>query len=235
MEPESPEAVYSCGVGISRSEPIVSVLPVTMNKRTLFPLGLSALLLVVWVAPVSAAGYLYRYKDANGRPVISRSIPPEFVDAGYEVLTERMRIVRVVPPADVRERMLAEEQARKEKAENDRRLLRTYNSAQEAEEARDRKVQELELFIDAKKKGVERLQKNLGEALQNAADMERRGKPVTKELLQNIDAIKAQIQEEKAKLITMRNELQVVRGKFADDIERLRELLGDGDVSAMSK
>lgn len=203
-----------------------------MNKKTLISRALAVFMLVVWTSPLMAAGYLYRYKDANGRPVISRSIPPEFVDKGYEVLTEQMRIVRVVPPADVREKMLAEEKARKAQVENDKRLLRTYNSAQEAEEARNRKVQELELFIDAKKKGVDRLQKNLAEALQNAADTERQGKEVSKELLKNIEAIKVQIQEEQAKLITMRKELQVVRGEFADDIERLRELLGDSDVSA---
>ncbi len=194
---------------------------------------LAALLVWIWSAPLSAAGYLYRYKDGNGRPVISRSIPPEFVDKGYEVLTEQMRIVRVVPPADVREQMIAEEQARKKRLERDQRLLRTYNSAEEAEESKKRKVQELELFIDAKKKGVDRLQNNLASSLQDAADTERRGKKVSPELLKNIEAIKVQIQEEEAKLVTLREELQEVRGRYADDIERLRELLGDKDVSAL--
>ncbi len=205
-----------------------------MMKRRSPRNALLALLLVwIWSAPLSAAGYLYRYKDANGRPVISRSVPPEFVEAGYEVLTEQMRIVRVVPPADVREKLMEEEKQRKERLENDRRLLRSYNSASEAEESRDRKVQELELFIDTKKKGVDRLQNNLTSALQDAADVERQGKKVSKELLKNIEAIKVQIQEEQAKLVTMREELQEVRAKYADDIERLRELLGDGDVSAL--
>ncbi len=205
-----------------------------MMKRRSPRNALLALLLVwIWSAPLSAAGYLYRYKDANGRPVISRSVPPEFVEAGYEVLTEQMRIVRVVPPADVREKLMEEEKQRKERLENDRRLLRSYNSAKEAEESRDRKVQELELFIDTKKKGVDRLQNNLTSALQDAADVERQGKKVSKELLKNIEAIKVQIQEEQAKLVTMREELQEVRARYADDIERLRELLGDGDVSAL--
>ncbi len=205
-----------------------------MMKRRSPRNALLALLLVwIWSAPLSAAGYLYRYKDANGRPVISRSVPPEFVEAGYEVLTEQMRIVRVVPPADVREKLMEEEKQRKERLENDRRLLRSYNSASEAEESRDRKVQELELFIDTKKKGVDRLQNNLTSALQDAADVERQGKKVSKELLKNIEAIKVQIQEEQAKLVTMREELQEVRARYADDIERLRELLGDGDVSAL--
>lgn len=212
---------------------IVSELPEMMIIRSFRNSLLAAILAWTWTAPLSAAGYLYRYKDANGRPVISRSIPPEFVEKGYEVLTEQMRIVRVVPPADVREKMMAEEKARKKRLENDRRLLRSYNSAQEAEEARDRKVQELELFIDAKKKGVDRLQKNLSSALQSAADIERQGKKVSQELLDNIEAIKVQIQEEEAKLVTMREELQAVRSRYADDIERLRELLGDGDVSAL--
>lgn len=204
-----------------------------MNRQAPRIALLAVLLAWTWSAPLSAAGYLYRYKDANGRPVISRSIPPQFVEAGYEVLTEQMRIVRVVPPADVREKLMEEEKARKERLENDKRLLRTYNSAQEAEESRDRKVQELELFIDTKKKGVDRLQKNLTAALKDAADTERQGKKVSKELLKNIEAIKVQIQEEQAKLITMRDELQEVRARYADDIERLRELLGDGDVSAL--
>ncbi len=190
----------------------------------------AALLVVLMSAPVSAAGYLYRYKDANGRPVIARSIPPQFVDMGYEVLTERMRIVRVVPPADVREKMLAEQKAEKERLENDKRLLRTYNDVKEAEETRDRKVAEMELFIDAKKKGIDRLEVNLADSLRRAADMERQGKKVTPAILKNIDAIKTQISEEGLKLSSMRDELQELRGRFADDIERLRELLGDPEV-----
>lgn len=211
----------------------VSELPEMMKRRSPRNALLALLLVWIWSAPLSAAGYLYRYKDANGRPVISRSVPPEFVEAGYEVLTEQMRIVRVVPPADVREKLMEEEKQRKERLENDRRLLRSYNSASEAEESRDRKVQELELFIDTKKKGVDRLQNNLTSALQDAADVERQGKKVSKELLKNIEAIKVQIQEEEAKLVTLREELQEVRGRYADDIERLRELLGDKDVSAL--
>lgn len=186
---------------------------------------LTALALLAGAAAVQAAGYLYRYKDANGRPVIARSIPPEFVDGGYEVLTESMRIVKVIPPADVREKILAEEKQRKEREAKDRRLLRTYNSVAEAEEAKQRKVTELELFVDSKKKGIDGLQKNLADTLQNAADLERRGKPVTPAILKNIDALKVQIQEEQTKLLALRKNLQEVRGRYSDDIERLRELL----------
>ena len=232
-EPCPAKAVYASGVGISRLCLDMSELPEMMKARLTRTSLLAALLVWTWSAPLSAAGYLYRYKDANGRPVISRSIPPEFVDEGYEVLTEQMRIVRVVPPADVREKMMEEEKARAQQLENDRRLLRSYTSAQEAEESRDRKVQELELFIDTRTNGVDRLQKSLANALQDAADTERRGKEVSPELLKNIEAIKVQIHEEQVKLDSMREELQEVRGRYADDIERLRELLGDGDVSAL--
>ncbi len=223
-------AVYSSVVSVSRVIVNVSVLPAVMKTRKNLARIFAALLVVLMSAPVSAAGYLYRYKDANGRPVIARSIPPQFVDMGYEVLTERMRIVRVVPPADVREKMLAEQKAEKERLENDKRLLRTYNDVKEAEETRDRKVAEMELFIDAKKKGIDRLEVNLADSLRRAADMERQGKKVTPAILKNIDAIKTQISEEGLKLSSMRDELQELRGRFADDIERLRELLGDPEV-----
>ncbi len=223
-------AVYSSVVSVSRVIVNVSVLPAVMKTNKNLARIFAALLVVLMSAPVSAAGYLYRYKDANGRPVIARSIPPQFVDMGYEVLTERMRIVRVVPPADVREKMLAEQKAEKERLENDKRLLRTYNDVKEAEETRDRKVAEMELFIDAKKKGIDRLEVNLADSLRRAADMERQGKKVTPAILKNIDAIKTQISEEGLKLSSMRDELQELRGRFADDIERLRELLGDPEV-----
>ena len=180
--------------------------------------------------PGSAAGYLYRYIDDNGNPVIGRSIPPEHAKRGYTVLTEQMRVVKVVPPqltGEALRKKLEEEERKRRQEELDRYLLLNYNSATDVEAARDRKITELSLFIDSKKKSIDQIKKSLAEALRDAANMERQGRAVTPQVLANIEALKVTISEEEDRLANMREELAETRMRFAEMIERMQVLKGE--------
>lgn len=199
-----------------------------------FRSALLALGVLLTVQSAVAAGYLYRYVDQNGTPVIARSIPPEYAKLGYTVLTEQMRVVRVVPPqlsGDALEKKIAEEEKQRALKELDDYLLSHYNTPEDVEAARDRKVSELGLFIETKKKTLEQVKASLDEVTAKAANMERRGKEVPSRILDNIQALQGSVGEEQERLENMREELTETRMRFADMIERMRVLTAPSDRS----
>lgn len=178
----------------------------------------------------SATGYLYRYIDENGTPVITRSIPPEHAKLGYTVLTEQMRVVRVVPPqltGEALEKKIAEEERLRALKELDNYLKRHYNRPEDVEAARDRKVSELNVFIESKKRQLEQARVSLEEATAKAANMERREQEVPSRILNNIQTLQGTVSEEEERLENMREELTETRMRFAEMIERMRVLSGE--------
>lgn len=193
-------------------------------KRAVRSLLLASGMMMVG-ASVLASGYLYRYVDENGTPVIGRSIPPEHARLGYTVLTEQMRVVRVVPPqlsGEALEKKIAEEERQRALKELDAYLRSHYNAPSDVESARDRKVSELSVFIESKKKSLEQLRVSLTEITAKAANIERRGQEVPERILKNIQALQGQVREEEERLENMRVELTETRMRFAEMIERMR-------------
>lgn len=204
-----------------------------IGLRKTFIAVLVALGVFVASGSAFAAGYLYRYVDENGTPVIGRSIPPEHARLGYTVLTEQMRVVRVVPPqlsGEALEKKIAEEERQRALKELDDYLKSHYNTPQDVEAARDRKVGELGLFIESKKKTLDQARKSLDEATAQAANMERRGQEVPPRILANIQALQGNVREEEERLENMREELTETRMRFAEMIERMHVLTGTSDL-----
>lgn len=201
--------------------------------RKTFAPALFALSVLMVGESVFAAGYLYRYVDENGTPVIGRSIPPEHARLGYTVLTEQMRVVRVVPPqlsGEALEQKIAEEERQRALKELDDYLKSHYNTPQDVEAARDRKVGELSLFIESKKKTLNQVKASLDEATAQAANIERRGQEIPPRIIDNIQALQGNVLEEEERLENMREELTETRMRFAEMIERMRVLTGSSDL-----
>lgn len=76
-----------------------------MTRSALTPLFTALVLTGLTTTALAAdtktepAGSYYRYRNAEGVKVISHSIPPEFSQSGYEILSATGRVIRVVPPA----------------------------------------------------------------------------------------------------------------------------------------
>ena len=79
---------------------------------------------------------MYRYKDDQGRTVMSATVPPEIVPKGYDVLNAQGRIIETVAPALTAEQIRArdeaierekrEEEERKAQELADQKLLKQY-------------------------------------------------------------------------------------------------------------
>ncbi|MEO4048652.1 DUF4124 domain-containing protein [Pseudomonas sp. CAU 1711] len=169
----------------------------------------------------------YRYKDDQGRVVLSRQgVPPEHISKGYEVLSPEGRVVRVVPPApSLEERQrLAEEKA---KAQSDAQLLRIYSEPADVDRARDRKLAELDGLIGVAQSNLHSLRIQQGNLQGKAAEFERAGRQVPEHLLVQIDNLKVEQANAEKDIQRYRDSRKAAEASFAADRARLVKLLGE--------
>jgi len=200
------------------------------------------LMSVVVVQDVLSGGFNYRYRDDGGAIHIGYSVPPKFIANGYEVLNENGMVVDVVLPKSVLDaranKMLEEAEARHQQelqASKDEALLRFYSSPEDVERVRERKLQELQNFVDIQKANIIANRKRLAALQSEAAELERNGQTVSKKILQTLDTLEHKISDAKQTIKLKEDEKDQAWLAFELDIERLNELLGDeGKVKSIA-
>ncbi|PIE41864.1 MAG: ABC transporter ATPase [Gammaproteobacteria bacterium] len=189
----------------------------------------------MFVVSSFAATRYYRYVDENGIKVIRDSVPAELVHKGYDILGMDGRLLRTVPRALTKEEIEAIEskkqsgnvQAEKaaKQARADKKLLTIFSSPEDAERARDRKLEALDVFISIDKGNLARLKVEHDEAQQQAAEPERAGQEVFPYLVEKLDRIERQVLSLEENIRTKNEEKEQVRQQYARDIERLKFLI----------
>lgn len=199
------------------------------------------------VASVSAT-QLYRFTDENGVPTLSKTLPPEVAQQGYDILDEKsMRLIEQIPPAptdaEILERQTqkvlqleAQQQADlQEKIEikkhrqqtiYDHNLLSAYQSEQDLVNKRDRDLQYREKRIEVlvnKRKGV---QQRLQKAQQQAADRELSGMGLSDNLKGRLQAAQQELDNNQSSIEMLRTEIDTLSQKYEHELPRLRKLLG---------
>lgn len=188
---------------------------------------------------VAASGFggsrFYRYVDENGVRVIRDTIPPELVHLGYDILGPDGRVIKTVPRALTEEElkalakdrkteaMLAEEAAKREAA--DKKLLTIFSTPKDAERARDRKLEALDVLISVNRGNIVRLKSEYEQAQKQAATRERAGQKVPEHLIEKMERIERQIKKLEETIVDKEKEKDVVREQYAKDIERLKYLM----------
>lgn len=191
-------------------------------------LGL-VLSVLVWNGAM-AASKMYRYENDQGVVVIDYSIPPELVYKGYEVLNASGRVIEKVPRALTREELAAKSEAEREKldvarqAQADKKLLSIFSGPADAERARDRKIEALDVYINVTRGNIMKLQSDFNQAQAQAAERERAGQAVPEYLVDKMDSLGRQIRQAEESIKEKDGEKDVIRAEYAKDIERLQEL-----------
>jgi len=181
----------------------------------------------------SSADVLYRYIGEQGELVIDHYIPPEFVHKGYSVLNKSGAVIETVAPAlTEEERALMseqqkEEEAKKERAKEDAWLLERYSDSRDAIRARDRQIGALESMIVVAQSNVNKLKGNEVTELGYAADAERQGREVPKDVLTNIENIRNQIRSTEQQIAQHKAEQEKIKAVFESIIFRLQEIEKD--------
>lgn len=179
---------------------------------------------------------MYRYKDEQGVTVIRDSVPPHIVHKGYDVIGSDGLLIERVPRALTKEEIEALEgtasvrdaQRRKDEAQEaaDKKLLTMFSSPRDAERARERKIEALDVLISVHRGNIIRLRAEYDIVQKQAADIERSGQPVPEHLIEKMDRIDRQIIKLEENIEEKEAEKLVVRASYAKDIERLKELKG---------
>jgi hypothetical protein len=167
---------------------------------------------------------LYRYVDNRGVTVLDRQgVPPEYAAKGYEVLNSRGRVVQVVPPPPTAEQLQHAQDA-KARAAADAQLLRLYSSVEDVDQARTRKLAELDALVEVAKGNILNLNAQLNSLQKQAATQERAGRPVAQSLIDQLNDVRAQQQKLKADIVGYQAARAKAEAGFAADRARVKQL-----------
>ncbi len=198
-----------------------------MQKRIWYP---AIALLLGGAVTIADAAELYRYVNDKGVTVLDRSVPPQYVSRGYEVLDRDGRVKQVVPAAPSPEERQAQrvaEQEQQRQRSADETLLRLYSSVDDLNRAQTRQIQQIESLIASAEAGLLTLQSQRDEVQSRAASQERAGREVDQQLLQRLQAIEAEQQRLERQIARHQQEIERVNQTFAARRERLAQLLVD--------
>ena len=190
----------------------------------------SVMVLMLGTAMSADAAQLYRYINDNGVTVLDRSVPPQFVGRGYEVLDMDGRVKQVIPAAlspEERQAQRAAEQEQQRQRSADETLLRLYSSVADLDRAHNRQIQQIEGLIASAEAGMLTLQSQRDHVQSRAASQERAGREVDAQLLRQLDSIDAERRRLERQIAAHRAEIETVNAAFASRRERLAQLLPD--------
>lgn len=185
--------------------------------------------------PSFSQGYLYRYINDDGITVIDFSIPPQFVQRGYEILNPNGTVFKVVPRTLTKDELANRsgdayrEQVEAEEAERlrkwDKSLLLRYSTLDDIEAARSRALRELRIRISILRGNVSALKLRVEANQLQAANIERSGGRVPVAVVEAITALQAEITVTERSIDEREREVEVVDQGFQRDIDRFALLL----------
>ncbi len=215
-----------------------------MFNKYLQGIGKLVLLASIMLASATVAAELYRWVDEDGNVHYGDAIPPKYAPQGHTVLSEHGNELTSVPRAKTEEELATEAQAEalerqrqetlekqaqaeKELQEQDRRLLDSYGSADAIKKMRDEKIELIEASIALSQSRTGKLEQELLELQEKAANLERIGRPVTDDLWQRLESVNTQIEDNKAFIEARRVEQESLREEYNKNLERYLQLSGE--------
>lgn len=186
----------------------------------------SAVCCMAYTASATAQGNYYRYVNDEGVRVMSHSIPPHYAQKGYEILTRTGQVIKTVPPApdpDELEEEKAKRAAEREMLAAYNVLARRYSGVEEIYAARDRRLAHLDATIAILRSNIGNLRGQIEDLMSKAADAERSGREVPKQILSNIEEIKAEQVTTESKLQARIEEHAGIYSEYEADVELFKK------------
>lgn len=188
---------------------------------------MAAALLATSAVTVGQAQVYYRYVNDEGIQVLDDSIPPEYAQKGYEVVSLSGDVIRTVEPAP--DAATLQQKAEEKRLREDyRRLSRRYSSLEDIEAARARKLENIETNIAIVRGNISGLEAQIRSLTRQAADVERQGRQVPEALLKKLADTRAELAAAEELLKVRQQEYATTEARFAEDITtftRGRELV----------
>ncbi|WP_281645771.1 hypothetical protein [Parendozoicomonas sp. Alg238-R29] len=207
-----------------------------------------AALLVAGLASGSygAERQFYRYVNDRGETVIATQVPRDIASRrGYEVITDKGRVLEVVNPelsfearqANTFKKKLEEQRqaSAKQQDEEDAELRKLFSSVEDVDRSLERVLEEIDNRIAVIKSNSQRLRVQHQYKQAQAAEMERSGQKVTENLLQDMANISAELDSFAVQVAEFEREKSDARKEYALRKDRVRFLLKGEQVLTRNK
>lgn len=198
------------------------------------PLTAIGLLIVALTLPVAAQAKMYRWVDDQGKTHFSDVVPPDQAKFQRDTLNKAAQVVATSEKAKSREQYEQEQHMQALRQEQDkliakqetedRVLLSTYRSLEDMELTLTGRMQALDAQRRVAEGNLKRLQHQLESQQKKAAEQERNGQAVPKNLLNDIRSSEQQIQIATSEISAHVNKKSQVKAEFEASIERFKEL-----------
>lgn len=196
-----------------------------LNRKLHFCQSIGLIAIALSATWVQAEAVYYRYIDKNGVPVLRSSIPPEYAQKGYEIVSSSGRVVKVVKPApteDEKQRLRTEVELAKWDAE----LRRRYSSVEEIVRAKNRKLENIDGNIQILRGNVGGIDTRIHQKRMEAANLERSGKPVNAGILKQLESLQVKRDATTSHIQQREEERQLLVDKYDEDIARFTQISG---------
>ena len=181
---------------------------------------------LVWLLAqqsLAAGNVYYRYINSEGVKAMSHTLPAEYAQKGYEVVSLKGKVIEVVPPsrtaADI-ERLALQNSSAISLARWDKSLRLRYSRVSDIEAAKQRKLAEINTNIDILNGNINKLSTQLQLQQGQAASAERKGYEVSSKLLSNINNLELELKTTSEQVATRRQEYVALTDKYNQDIKR---------------
>lgn len=206
-----------------------------LKRRSILDRTLFWVLLSCLGAPsLVSAGQLYRYHNESGQLVLSQTLPAQFAEKGYDILNEKGRLIKSIPPAlspeEIRirdEKLEAERLALIEKQKQDaidEELKQLYSQPNDVVRVLNRKFLDIQSVVDIKRSKIENLKSQIIDEETRAADRQRKGFPVGEAAIEKLQFLKKDIVNTRIDIKELYTKLNSVVAEFDKKIRRLEEI-----------
>ncbi|MEE9492132.1 MAG: DUF4124 domain-containing protein [Gammaproteobacteria bacterium] len=193
-------------------------------------------ILILGFSQTAQAARFYKWVDDNGLVRYGDRLPPSFAKNRQEILNEQGVIVETHAAAKTPEQLARETRLQKEaqqkqqrldeQAAMDKMLLDTYSSEDDIIMARDSKINAIDAAIRLAESRITRSRKTLDESRKQAAQTERAGKVIPKQLANSISNARNQISDNETFIKNKTAEHKKVYRSHEKSINHYRQLMG---------
>ncbi len=178
---------------------------------------------------------LYRWVDKSGQVHYGDSIPPEYADQDREVLNREGVAVGseqgTLTAEEARARAEADKAAKEAQKQKlrDRVLLQTYQSVEEIEVLRDRRLELVDSQLMIQEQSLATLRAKQVQHMKQATryqpiNKDPKAQPLPEELSLDLHRSASDIETQQKNLDKKKQERETIRSTFEADIKRFREL-----------
>ena len=208
---------------------------IAWSTKALLPALMLALLAGVAYAAIDTNQKLYRWVDKNGQVHYGDSIPPEYAEQDRDVLNRQGVTVGreegIVTPEEARAKAAADKAARdiQIQKQRDRTLLQVYQSVEEIEVLRDRRLELIEAQLTINEQSLANLRAKRAQFEKQASrflprSREPDAQPLPEELALDLQRSASDIGTQQQNLEKKRLERETIRTNFGAEIKRFKEL-----------